>query len=383
VSEPIHIVQAAESRSARVESLRALAATGVLVGHVYGVTTTFDTHGFVHRLGLAGGYGVWLFFALSGYLLFLPFARRDYGDGGPIDLGRYALNRALRILPLYYVVLVVLLVVQEGGGSLAQWLRFGTFTPSFFSDTVATVDGPMWSLLVELQFYALLPPIAWLVLRVSRGRARGAMTAVAALGLVSLLVWYLQVHRFSGHGDDRWRYSLLVSFAGFTPGMLLALVRVRIDARERRLRLPPPSLLLLASIPFWLLAAYRLRWSMPLCLAGSALVLASVVLPGRDGPLVRALDWRPLAALGVASYSLYLWHLPVVAAIGRHMHAGFPTLLLVAVPTCIAIAAVSYRVVERPFLRLRRRWGPTAATARSVPDPPAVAVVSVPSAGGA
>src|SRR3954451_17420490 len=127
------VVQAAEARSARVESLRALAATGVLVGHVYGVATGFEQGSFANRLGLAGGFGVWLFFALSGYLLFWPFVRRDYSSGGRIDLRRYALNRALRILPLYYVVLVVLLVLNEGGGSPAQWLRFGTFTQSFFT----------------------------------------------------------------------------------------------------------------------------------------------------------------------------------------------------------------------------------------------------------
>src|SRR4051794_19369930 len=130
------LLQASEPRSARIESIRALAAFGVLFGHVYGLTSGFTLDSFGDRLGLAGGFGVWLFFALSGYLLFWPFARRDYGTGGPIDVGHYLLNRALRILPLYYVVVVVLLLVQEGGGSAGQWVKFGTFTQSFFPDTV-------------------------------------------------------------------------------------------------------------------------------------------------------------------------------------------------------------------------------------------------------
>ena len=111
------------------------------------------------------------FFALSGYLLFWPFVRRDYGSGGAIDLRRYALDRALRILPLYYFAVALLLVVNEGGGNLTQWWRFATGTPSFFKDTVGTVDGPMWSLMVELQFYALLPLLAWAIFKSAATRA--------------------------------------------------------------------------------------------------------------------------------------------------------------------------------------------------------------------
>src|SRR3954447_21096105 len=100
------VVQAGELRSARIESLRALAALGVLLGHLWGQANahaagaTMD--GFGARVLLGGGFGVWLFFALSGYLLFWPFARAALGDGRRIDLGRYARNRLLRIVPLYY-----------------------------------------------------------------------------------------------------------------------------------------------------------------------------------------------------------------------------------------------------------------------------------------
>src|SRR3954454_1054035 len=100
--------QAGERRSARIESLRALAALGVLVGHAYGWAHGFGADIYSSYLGrvlLSGGFGVFLFFALSGYLLFLPFARQSYGSGGPISLRRYAINRALRVLPLYYVVI--------------------------------------------------------------------------------------------------------------------------------------------------------------------------------------------------------------------------------------------------------------------------------------
>src|SRR3954454_8715517 len=125
---PAYVQQAGERRAARIESLRALAALGVLLGHAYGWSHhwqgLFAT--FSGRLVLSGGFGVFLFFALSGYLLFLPFARAAFGSGGRIDVRRYALNRAVRILPLYYVVIGTYLVIHDEGVG-AKWWRFLLF----------------------------------------------------------------------------------------------------------------------------------------------------------------------------------------------------------------------------------------------------------------
>src|SRR5947209_15433579 len=102
------VIQAGEARSARIESLRALAALSVLLSHAfeysYGLTPGV-THSVVHRAAIQAGFaGVELFFALSGYLLFWPFARSAFQTGERVDLARYARNRALRIFPLYYAV---------------------------------------------------------------------------------------------------------------------------------------------------------------------------------------------------------------------------------------------------------------------------------------
>src|SRR4051812_25713753 len=87
-----YVQQAGERRSARIESLRALAALGVLFGHAFGWSHhwhgTFAT--FPGRVVLSGGFGVFLFFSLSGYLLFLPFMRAAFGSLERIDLRRYA-----------------------------------------------------------------------------------------------------------------------------------------------------------------------------------------------------------------------------------------------------------------------------------------------------
>jgi peptidoglycan/LPS O-acetylase OafA/YrhL len=78
--------------------------------------------------------------------------------------------------------------------------------------------------------------------------------------------------------------------------------------------------------------------------------------------LLRALDWRPLAILGLASYSLFVWHFPIVSALpagSSWLH--FAVLLPIGAVLSIAAALVSYWAIESPFLRLRRRWSSASA----------------------
>lgn len=386
------ITQAGEVRSARVESLRALAALAVMNGHIFlrarndAGAPTLDT--FPHRILLGGGYGVYLFFALTGYLLFWPFAREAFQGGTPIDLKRYARNRAVRILPLYWTVVVVLLLVQGGGGSFHQWWRFGTFSENFSVRTVGTVDGAMWSLAVEVEFYLLLPLLAWLLARATRNSRVQAAVALIGLGVASYLV---RQHVFAGGGRRLLlEYSLPSTFIYFVPGMLLALLRVEWNERLP-LRLSGP----LASSDLWLvLAVGAALWQFDdysnqyAIAVASFLAVGACVLPLRHGALIRVLDCRPLAALGVASYSLYLWHGPIVFWLAQRSWLPHAYLLLLPIAGCIcvAVAFVSYRLIEAPFLRLRRQWSPasasTAAPERPVSvegsvEPTAPATVSV------
>src|SRR4051812_6839693 len=182
------VVQAGGGRSARIESLRALGALGVLEGHVYGWAHHWDNAylygSFVHRVILGGGSGVFVFFALSGYLLFWPFAKQQFGDGTTIDLRRYARNRILRILPLYFAAVVLLMIINgEAGG----WWRFATFTWTYSTSTLGTVDGPLWSVVVEIYFYALLPFFASALGAVARRRWSVGVALLIAIGLAGIV----------------------------------------------------------------------------------------------------------------------------------------------------------------------------------------------------
>lgn len=356
------IEQAGEVRSSAVESLRALAALAVLEGHVFGQSRGYGAGAYATVLDrglLGGGMGVYLFFALTGYLLFRPFARRDLAGGRPLRYGRYAANRAVRILPLYYTVLVVYILAFDHGGPASTWWRGALFLENFFPATLNRVDGVMWSLVVEVQFYVLLPFLAWALARVARGSARRAALAVVVLGVVAELVRLATV-TLPGSTDVRWEYSLPGTFVFFTGGILLAVVQTAWGER-------PPSWLrgwlaradvwAAAGVALWLVVVWRYNLDMLLVPAAFALV-GSAVLPLRPGWSTALLRWRPLATIGLASYSLYLWHFVLVVHLGSQPfmpHRFLPSLAVLA-PLSVVAALVSYHLIEAPFLRLRRSW---------------------------
>jgi peptidoglycan/LPS O-acetylase OafA/YrhL len=163
--------------------------------------------------------------------------------------------------------------------------------------------------------------------------------------------------------DPRWQYSLPATFVFFVPGMLLAVLETQWESVAPRLRrgLLTPWAWFAAGVALWLVVTWR--YDLDVLLVPAAFVMVgSVVLPMRRGVVHRVLEWRPLAAVGVASYSLYLWHFPIVTHVGTASWAphDYTGLLVVCVPFSVAVALVSYRVVEAPFLRLRRAWASTS-----------------------
>ena len=362
------IAQAGEVRLARLESLRGIGVLGVMLGHTWLLGQIASGHAsdvsatFLQRIPFSGGYGLSLFFALSGYLLYWPFAQRDFGRGGTVDVRNYARNRAFRILPLYYVVLVTLMIVQEHGGiGVGQWLRFIFFAQNFSQWTIETVDGPMWSLVVELHYYILLPLLAYFLGRVSRGDRRVGGVILLALGLIS---YKLNAHYTAI--DQRWALSLPTQFLYLAAGMLVAVLRT-----AWKTQLPSWMKGPLARADFWLVCAFGL-WLYAtydytyagFTAIGGGLIVGACVLPLKPGLLLRGLDWRWLAFLGIVSYSFYLWHLPLFSHIDGRLHS-FPALLLVGGPLSIVVATISYRLIEEPFLKLRKRWSPDAAAQRA------------------
>jgi peptidoglycan/LPS O-acetylase OafA/YrhL len=371
------IDQAGERRSARVESLRALAALGVFVGHAFALSFgsgggVFD--GTKNQLLVGGGLGVFLFFTLSGYLLFLPFLRAQVGQRDRVPLATYARNRVLRIVPLYVVVITVLSVVRPFDGQQSEWWRYMLFIQNYSASSLTLPDTPVWSLQVEMHYYVVLPLIAFLLALVAR---RSLMLTAAILVVGGVVSYKLREHGLF-HPDPfsflHGKESLPTLMYLFASGMLMAVARVWCE-RDRPKWLSWPvvgwsAVWFVAGVGLygWMATRNELTQSQLLPFAGF-LVVGAAVLPLRGGLQNRLLDWRPLALVGVASYSLYLVHVPIIQVItGTHVeivNGTLPTLgdgmsfkatLALAILVVAPVTAVSYLAVERPFLRLRRRW---------------------------
>lgn len=318
-------------RVPQLDGLRGVAVLLVVFAHAWDGVAPHRTRlleGVELRSG--GGYfGVQLFFVLSGYLitgLLLERVERD----GRLDVAGFYVRRARRLLPALLLVLAVYACVAATRSGSARTDGFGSIVRALlYVENLDPVIGRIpsdgwlghtWSLAVEEQFYLLWP----LVLLLSHRRwGRNGVAVVAAAAVVATVcARHLLVHVGLGDGNYfvmRWDALML--------GCLLA---------ARPLRVPRAAGLLgfLALAGSLLYLPPGQTW----VFTGSALVCAVAVAAA---PQLTWLTWRPLVYVGSISYGLYLWHVLLL----RFGYPVVPTLLLSG-----ALAAASFRLVERPFL---------------------------------
>lgn len=393
-------------RDRGIEGIRGVAACGVMIGHLALVllltTGTADTVG----QRLAGEavallfHGVTVFFVLSGYLLYRPFAAHLLGGREPSVRGFYR-NRALRILPAYWFILLVAgfvlgSVKVPGGESPSgndafsigyltdplQLLTNLTLTQGYaagprFEDAI----GPAWSLVPEIAFYAVLPGLWLLGRRLAGGRpsTRAALLPALLLIAVGTVGHVVSLALVQAHGvgvvSETWpselHHSLLATCQLFGFGMVVAVLRERLAdgpgqlsaTRLRGWALVSLAGALAAYLPSRLLGVDRLDVGV----AAAALVLLTVVPYGGvvRRSWVTLLESPPLRRAGVISYSIYLWHLPVALfmlrewpGLGYTTLGGFLVSTAAIVPVVLLLSELSYRFVEKPALDRKRRTVP-------------------------
>ena len=387
-----------------IEGLRAVAAVMVLLLHVwrYGSPGGAPADlGPVNQLMPHMGAGVLLFFTLSGFLLYRPFAAGMLRDVRTPSTAVYARNRALRVLPAYWVILIISGVVfgsallRKPGGALevgnlmdepptlvADLALVQSYTPG----TLLTGIGPSWSLVVEVAFYAVLPVLGWLGAMAARGRERRGRVGAAlmppllllTIGLTTKLV-LTAVARDGAGWDADWSSVAARSFVAsadlFAFGMVLAVVRAQVE--DGRLRMPRwwRGASVVTGAALFAIAAFVVDGELgeakydTVATIGLSLCVAPLLVPrGRSRPVgsvLAVLETRPVTAVGLASYSLFLWHEPLLHWLrGRGWTQGIDVsgflrdLVLVAVVGG-ALSALTYRFVERPALRRKRHLAPS------------------------
>jgi peptidoglycan/LPS O-acetylase OafA/YrhL len=342
---------------ASVNGLRGLAIFGVLIQHTMPgrvLANTPDTLAVLRPLATNGWTGVNLFFILSGFVLYLPYAdgRRRIAAGG--DVGWFYRHRFLRLMPLYYLAaLVVLAMAAPGldsrgfGHAAARLLLLGFLTDRYNFGPVE--NFALWSIGVEILFSLVFPLLVLAVVRWRMGR-------VLALALIVAFVFRAMGRIWDPRplGPNFVSDNIFGRIDEFMLGMAIARWHAdgAIPPWARRLAWLGVLLVLLAWEGFYRCqyAGLSTVFMAPLnnvVDAGFCAILLAALAP--EGRLARGLAFAPLQVAGMMCYSIYIWHAPILERVGPVAGVG-AGLAIVA-----AVAALTYRYVEFAQVRAWRR----------------------------
>ena len=361
-----------------LDGVRAVAVAAVLLTHV-GFQTGRTAQGQIGAVLARLDIGVTLFFLLSGFLLYRPFAGAHLALAPPPRLRAFWRNRALRILPAYWLLVAVVVPALSWSQTTPDELwRQALLLQSLQPDHLLAGLTQTWSLVVEAGFYVVLPGLAALARprgrRTADQQLRAEGTLLGAM-LLTALGWQVAVHAL-GVGDQRVTGLWLPGYLDwFALGMGLAVLRAWREATGRRgldaTAAAAGTWFVLGGLLFWLattpLAGPRglepsTAWEslgkhLLYGLAATCLLVPLVLAPpARRSWLDRALSTRSARHLGRVSYGVFLWHLFALDLVFRlpglapfEGHGLVVTAL--AVPLSLLLAEASLRLVEEPALR--------------------------------
>jgi len=358
------------SRVLPLDGLRTFAIIGVVLYHLH-----------VQHTG--GGFvGVNVFFVLSGYLITSLLVKEQI-QTGTIRLGRFWVRRMLRLYPTLVVVVVVAVVLwslvgdysYDNLGPSASALVALTYTGNFaraYAHLSQGVFAPGWSLAMEEQFYLVWPPIlAFFLWKGFRRRSVAWLGGAAVVASCALAFFLFETPGGSATPDIY--FSPVSNVAPLMMGCVLALALSHERARAFFSgRIGAASTWLGAAgivAVFVSVGSSRLigsDWkSEPLFFGvllpgvGVATTLLIAGLVSRRSLLGTVLGVKPLAWFGRnVSYSLYLWHMIVMALVDPFVSGLIGQLVMLG--GAILVSIVSHFVIERPFLAVKKRFEPSS-----------------------
>ncbi len=397
----------ARTRIVGLDGPRGLACAAVLVLHVNAHYSPKVMDSF--KLQLLGQALVF-FFALSGFLLYLPFVRAILADPGtvrPPDTRVFAVHRVLRVFPAYLTIFLISSLVfgavylenvaiqppgtdagtgrmTAPGAIVANLTLLQSYLPQYFQ----TGLNPSWSLSLELVFYLSLPIFGALALALRR-RTGLAPIGIALLAPLTLVVigavgkalapavqrevgvfdpnlaewgpnWLAVYNRSFVSLADNFAFGMVaaVLFAAIASGLLTGHV-------VRRLRWYCAPLLAVSAAASLALIAVHSHVSSTAVALLSGLVILFIVAPlarGEQSRFAGGLDWAPVRYVGEISLSVYLWHFPVLLVLGRwglmagDTPAGMLRNVALVLTVSLALAALTHRFVEKPAMALAKRY---------------------------
>ena len=299
----------------------------------------------------SGGLGVVLFFVLSSYLI-TELLIREHNLTGRIDVKSFYVRRALRIWPLYFVflLLIYLIIPQESPFALEARFLFpmllfvGNWACIVFGGMGQSVAGPLWSISVEEQFYLTWPLI---ISRIGVDRLKNTCIGLIIFANVTRIIMQKK-----GAGFIDFWCNTVCWLDAIAAGALIALF-LRGNAPERSVR--SRLLLGIGGLVLWVLTR-RFRDSLiypdiisyPLVIIGSCMILLAMLGTNTSNPI--------LVYFGRISYGLYVFHAAaLVLAAFVFVRYSFKS-ALVGLAITLVMGAISYRWLEQPFLKLKKRF---------------------------
>jgi peptidoglycan/LPS O-acetylase OafA/YrhL len=329
-------------RISPLDGVRALAVALVVMDH------SVDWFG-------GGHLGVSVFFVLSGFLI-TSLLVKETQTGGHIARGRFYMRRALRLYPALIAMLVLTQLIAVDLPSATIAATYTTDLALGYAGHGVGMYNHTWTLALEEQFYLVWPFVLPLLLAVSLRRAVAALAVIATLSLVWMGV---------GSTDGLNYYGPLAHAHGLLIGCAIGLV---MTLRPRTLPATPVlapvglaallgAVVLINDTPQQSLASL---YTLVAELGAAALIVGLVTMPG--SAVSRVFGCSPMAWVGTRSYAIYLWQSPLIFLATRHHVSPF-----VGAVGAVAAAAVSWVVVERPFLRMKDRFS-------SIPQAPSAGI---------
>jgi len=338
-----------------LDGLRALAVSLVLLSHLCGADLLPEScRVFLSRFGDLGNLGVRIFFVISGFLI-TTLLLTERAATGRISLKNFYLRRLIRIFPAAYTYITVIGILGLIGlvsFSRTDFLSACTYTTNMFPLHKFPL-AHLWTLAVEEQFYLLWP------LALCLAGKRGGVLIAAGMFLIGLSSRYVALWL---PDNDLFSFrSFLANADALACGCLLAGLRGRLDRWKLYTRIRRSWLYFLILVLVATHKKFGLSLGRPLDIS----VLNVCIVLGLDWCVCnsdkfvgRALNWRPVAFVGVLSYSLYLWQQVFLTSASFYPINVFPVNLLLT----FLLAALSYYCVERQFFKLRHRLAVSALT---------------------
>ena len=350
------------SRIEGLDGLRAVAVMTVLVSHIFLAAPGVLQYSIFRTFARGGFLGVNMFFVMSGFLITSRLLQ-DQESGGQINLRKFYAHRALRIFPAVAVFLAAhyfyavrndfplsRTAANEFAMTKATFLQYANYAVYKNPMTQFVDNVSLWSLSIEGQFYIAVPILVFVLFRKNRNH-------YWPIGVITLGIGILAIQRGIVYNDLGWFAAYIrtdTRIESLIIGMLGAVLMMKTNVvKPTVLRYASfPAVIVVVVIVLYGRADGSFMWFGGMTLFDIACLIIVLALAQKVFFASSILCWKPIAWVGVISYGLYIWQIPVFRIIERHGETLSNTeRLFLAMSVTFLLSAASWYLIERPAMR--------------------------------